>query len=284
MSEDLNFIEIYKDLFIFQVSYMTVAWILGIILKNGSMVDFAWPSGFFLMAIKFYIQGRGNNTRKLMIFIPYVVAGLRFMYGWTFKRKHYKYEDSRWNLWREKWKKGEGLFTIKNIQVNFFFFYHTQSLSNVFFMSLPLILISNNKDESIHLLEIVGLLLWIFGFIIENIADLQLSKFKRNKENKKNVMKSGLWKYSRHPNYFFEFILWISYSIMTIPSITEIWQYLILATLPIVAYIFLVHFTGVPMCEKQSIKNRGILYEYYQSETNMFFPWFPSKNYNKNST
>ncbi len=277
----MNFFEIYYNLFLFHILFMTFAWILCIFLVNGSIVDFAWPCGFILMAINFFLKGEGYLIRKLLIFIPYLIAGFRFIYGWMFMRKNYKHEDARWNLWRERWRKGEGFLSIKNIHFNFFFFYHSQSLTNAIFMSLPLVLICNNENSHIFFLEYLGIFIWVISFILENIADYQLGDFKRNKKNKDRVMQTGLWKYSRNPNYFFEFLLWVAYSIMTIPSITETWQYIIIGLLPLVAYIFLVHFTGVPMCEKQSLLTRGNSYKEYQEKTNMFFPWFPKEQSKK---
>lgn len=277
----MDYLELYKNLFCFQFLWMNVAYVLCLTMNNGSWVDFAWPSGFTIMAAYFLKTGEADLSKKLIITVPYLIAGLRFVLGWIFARKHHKYEDARWNLWRERWRNGEGLFQIKSVALNFFFFYHTQSMTNVFIMSLPLYTICNSESP-IGIFEIFGLLLWIVSFILENVADDQLTKFKiKNKTNKlNNVMREGLWGYSRHPNYFFEFLLWISYAIMTYPSVTEDWQYIILILLPAVAYWFLIEFTGVPMCEKNSLKNRGETYKKYQDEVSMFIPWFPKREKN----
>jgi steroid 5-alpha reductase family enzyme len=224
-----------------------------------------------------YINIQGWYPRKLLIAIPFILCGLRFMLGWTFGRKHYKHEDHRWNLWRERWNSGEGVLGLKSEQINFFFFYHAQSLTNVFVLSLPLTLMYNNSgDKYFHFLEIIGIVIWTLSFFLENLADVQLSKFRMSKSP--GVMNKGLWKYSRHPNYFFEWMIWVSYVIMSIPSITEQWQIVAICFLPIVAYYFLVHFTGVPITEKASLKKRGEVYRQYQENTNMFFPWFPKNN------
>jgi steroid 5-alpha reductase family enzyme len=197
------------------------------------------------------------------------------MVGWAIGRNHWKKEDRRWEGWREKWRGGEGFFGITSVPVNFFFFYHAQSMSNVLFMSVPLFLMCNNNDPKIHFFEVLGFLIWCTAFYLENKADVQLTRFKMNKENRGKTMNQGLWAYSRHPNYFFEWCLWVSYMVMALPSAHQTWHYILLGFLPYLAYFFLVHFTGVPMAEKCSLKNRGEEYKKYQETTNMFFPWFP---------
>jgi steroid 5-alpha reductase family enzyme len=274
----LNNYDYFYHISLFQIPYMTLAWLLCIFLRNGSFVDFAWPSGFIVMTVQIYFNSNGLFFRKMLICLPYIICGLRFNIGWVFGRKHYKKEDTRWDLWREKWRNGEGILGIKNISVNFFFFYHCQSFTNIFVLSIPLILACNNKSETISYLEYLGFLVWMISFILENLADHQLAEFK--KQNKGKVMCYGLWKYSRHPNYFFEWMIWISYLIIAFDSIRNYEDAFYLLTVPFVAYYFLVEFTGVPMSEKAAEKRRGGDYVNYQKSTNMFFPWFPKNKIN----
>jgi len=201
------------------------------------------------------------------------------MVGWTLGRKHYKHEDRRWNLWREHWTNGDGLLGIRNVHINFFVFYQMQALSNVWVFSLPLILMCNNTEETLYKTEILGLIIWAISFYLENVADIQLSKFQlKNKGNINCVMDKGLWRYSRHSNYFFEWMIWNSYALMTFYSINSQWQYAILILMPAVAFYFLVFYTGVPMAEKNSLKRRGEIYRKYQENTSMFIPWFSGDN------
>lgn len=261
---------------IYQFIHMNIFYLLCIFKNNGSMVDLGWPSGFFIMSIYFLITGKALLIKRLLICIPLFFAGLRFILLWIFERNHFKYEDKRWELWRERWRRGEGWFGIKSVPVNFFFFYHAQSITNASF-SIPLYLITNSKYELSNY-EVIGFLIWIISFICENIADYQLTKFKSNKKNLNSVCRVGFWAYSRHPNYFFEFLLWFGIFIMTFPNLTQTWEYFVWIGMPYGTYYFLVEFTGIPMCEKQSLKNRGDIYQKYQEEVNMFFPWFPKKN------
>ena len=271
VDEALLFSE-YKFLLVVQSSWMTVMWLICINFKNGSMVDFGWPSGFFFMAVYYLITGEGWIYRRMLICIPLILCGLRFMVGW-FRRKHHYKEDARWEMWRERWRKGEGWFSIKNVSVNFLVFYYAQSLYNVFFVSFPIIMMTNNKTEQFNYCnEGVGLCIWLLSFIIENTADITLTRFKVKNKGKKLVCKEGLWYYSRHPNYFAELLLWIAYFIMCLNSVNNTYEYAVLSVLPTGAYYFLVHFTGVWMAEQGSVKNRGQEYIDYQATTNMIFP------------
>jgi steroid 5-alpha reductase family enzyme len=248
--------------------------------KNGSMVDFGWPSGFFAMSCYYLYNGDSSMARKLILLGPLFFCGLRFMMGWAFGRKHYKREDKRWELWRERWRNGEGWLAIRNVGVNFFIFYHVQSMFNALFVSIPMIIMSYGKTQSIQPHEYAGLALWFFAFFMENKADFQLKGFNirnRKAEVPEKVCKDGLWYYSRHPNYFFEWMLWISYAIMVFPYANEPIQQVLVFICPTTAYYFLVHFTGVWMAEQSSVKRRGDDYIQYQKSTNMIVPWFPRK-------
>ena len=110
------------------------------------------------------------------------------------------------------------------------------------------------------------------------IADVQLDRFRQRSAGKGGICRTGLWRYSRHPNYFFEFLIWVSYSIFALSSATGVMDFLALLIVPITAYWFLVHFTGIPITELASLQRRGQDYADYCDETNRFFPWLPAKN------
>lgn len=251
--------------------YMTLLWALRSTLRNDGLVDFGWPSSFTAIAIFFYFEGNGAPLRKTIFCSLYVVCGLRFMLGWLY-RTISDGEDRRWGFWRQKWQAGEGWLGIKNIAINFLAFYQAQNLSNIFVLMVPLYLAAANPAPTLHPLEIAGLALWLVSFTLENIADLQLFIFKRKHPTNTAVLRIGLWRYSRHPNYFFELLIWVSYALFAWPSAHNIGQQSLLVTVPVLAYWFLAHFTGVPMLEKASLEKRGELYRRYLEETNRFFP------------
>ena len=256
-------------------AYMTFFWWLRRLIHNDGLVDFAWPSSFTFIAYYFYTIGSGDQLRRLIISSMYILCGSRMMLGWLYRLKDGP--DRRWDHWRSRWVSGQGLFGIKNVEINFFAFYQAQNLTNLAFISIPLYLASRNVSPKLDPNEIFAIGIWAVSFLLENVADLQLLLFKVRDETKNEVMQTGLWRFSRHPNYFFEFMIWCSYSLFAWSSAGKIWHYLLLVGLPVIAYWFLVHFTGVPMTEQASLLKRGAPYRQYQETTNRFFPWFPKK-------
>ncbi|KAL6055940.1 Steroid 5-alpha reductase family enzyme [Balamuthia mandrillaris] len=274
----------------FHSAYFVAAWLLIKPLQNGGLVDWAWPSGFSAIALTNGLTGTAPPLRRALITAMYLLCGLRFNYGWILRTRHHG-EDKRWDLWRQRWSRGEGWLGLRSHALNFFFFYQAQSLSNLLMMLLPSYLACNNDNGStgdssrgsgglfggrLHWMEVLGAALWAFSFYMENVADVQLAKWKASRNpNKGRVCNVGLWKYSRHPNYFFEFMIWVAYAIFAWPSARTTTDKSILCGIPLLAYYFLVHFTGVPLTEQGSLTHRGAEYARYQQQTSMFFPWFP---------
>ena len=112
---------------------------------------------------------------------------------------------------------------------------------------------------------------------MENLADYQLDQFRRSAEVTTGVCRRGLWAYSRHPNYFFEFLLWVAYALYALPSISGWVDSVFLAGVVGVAYWFLVYYTGIPLTERASLERRGETFRQYQAEVSFFVPWFPTR-------
>jgi steroid 5-alpha reductase family enzyme len=179
-------------------------------------------------------------------------------------RAHFPREDGRYDELRNKW--------AKNLKLNFFIFYMFQGFS-VVLLSLPFLLIAQNPRVGFHWLEHAGVFIWLVGLLGEATADQQLKVFKSNPANKGQVCQVGLWNYSRHPNYFFEWLIWVGYFVFAL-SAPMGW----LASIsPIIMLYLLLKMTGIPYTEAQSIKTRGDLYRAYQKSTSMFVPWFKKK-------
>jgi len=272
--------EVWWYVAILQTASMTAFWIIHFIINNMGMVDFGWPAGFFFITLGYITHSPGGITmRKALIAVAYLFCGLRFMVGWCMRTKHH-WEDRRWAMWREDWKKGNGLFglTISSVPLNSFIFYQAQALSNIFVLTMPVAYVTQNPaKKDVTCTEIFAFLLWIASFVFENIADTQLRNFLTNRNNKGKVCDVGLWKYSRHPNYFGEFLIWVSYAIFMLPDCDQFIDYGMVVAVPVVAYFFLVHFTGVPMTERGSLAHRGEAYADYMRSTSMIFPWFPKQ-------
>jgi steroid 5-alpha reductase family enzyme len=121
-------------------------------------------------------------------------------------------------------------------------------------------------------LEVAGLILWAVALMGEGLADAQLARFKRENQEPKAICQVGLWRYSRHPNYFFQSLLWWALFLMALPAVGGWWA--ILA--PVAMLHFLLNVTGIPLTEKLSVEKRGEVYREYQRTTSAFVPWFPS--------
>ena len=136
--------------------------------------------------------------------------------------------------------------------------------------SIPVFFAANNHSE-LNWLDIVGVMVFLVSLIGEWTADRQLDQFKRDSRNTGKVCQVGLWKYSRHPNYFFEWTHWFSYIFL---AVTTSWGWLSILA-PVAMYYFLTQKTGIPETEKQALKSKGDAYRKYQATTNAFFLWWP---------
>jgi steroid 5-alpha reductase family enzyme len=137
-------------------------------------------------------------------------------------------------------------------------------------IGMPLIVLAHADAVAISTITWIGLVCWICGFLIQTVADRQLAHFVRNRQSKNEILDTGLWKYSRHPNYFGEIVMWWSIFVMTIP-VPGSW---IGAIGPIVITFLLVYVSGVPLLEKRYADHAG--YQAYRKRTSVLVPWWPS--------
>jgi steroid 5-alpha reductase family enzyme len=241
---------------------MLVVWVWATKIHNYSIVDVFWAFNFAVIAIIIFSLANGNDTRKYIVCTLIILWSLRLgLYLTTRVFSHIKEEEGRYKQLRKEWS--------NNLNAKFFFFFQMQALSNVI-LSLPFFLITNNKNPQIFFVEYIGAILWLIAIIGEGISDWQLKQFKKNPANKGKVCDTGLWNYSRHPNYFFQLMIWISVLIFALPS--PYGWLAIICPLSIGYLIFKV--TGIPMTEEQSIRSKGEAYKRYQRTTSVFIPWF----------
>ena len=157
-----------------------------------------------------------------------------------------------------------------------FIFFQVQALL-LWVLTIPFLLASSNSQPNFQLIEGIALLVWLIGISGEMTADSQLARFQKTSMNKRAVCNQGLWKYSRHPNYFFEWVIWISYFLFSLGQPYGVWT----IYCPLLMLHFLVNITGVKLSEKGSLARRGELYREYQQTTSAFIPWFPKKGQKK---
>jgi steroid 5-alpha reductase family enzyme len=173
-------------------------------------------------------------------------------------------EEGRYKTLRKQW--GE------TAAMRLFSFFQIQALAALFF-ALPILIAARNRLERWTLWDLLGVLIW--GVSVGNtvLADRQLAHFKRRPESRGKTCREGWWRYSRHPNYFFEWLHWWSYVALAVGA--SYWWVTLLA--PAAMLYFLLRVTGIPPTEAQALASRGEDYRQYQRTTSVFFPWFPKK-------
>ncbi|NNM95511.1 MAG: DUF1295 domain-containing protein [Bacteroidia bacterium] len=241
---------------------MLLVWIWAYRIQNAGVVDIFWAFNFSIIAIILLLTGRGLPARILMVSSIVFIWSMRLgIYLLIRVGSHLSQEEGRYKKLREEW--------APNANLKFFFFFQMQALSNVY-LAIPFFLACFNPAPEMNMLEYIGAAVWAISLVGEGIADAQLKNFKSNPENKGKVCNAGLWNYSRHPNYFFESMIWVGYFITAVTA-----PYGWLAILAPATILFLVlRLTGIPMTEEQAIRSKGDAYREYQRTTSAFIPWF----------
>jgi steroid 5-alpha reductase family enzyme len=249
--------------------------------KRVSYVDIAWPFGVALIGLQILLISDADFIRKMIVGSIYLFIGLRMGLGALFMAKKtgviFKTEFPRYKYRRMVLEQSGS----KHINAHLLAEIMAQGFANITVLALPGFLIATNSSESISSLEIIGICLWMSAYLLESIADGQKLLF--ISKNKRGVCNIGLWKYSRHPNYFSEWLVWTGLVIAAIPSwlalssseSLTVWICLGVGSLSasFMMYITLVHLTGAIPAEYYSVQKRKE-YKEYQEKTNMFFPWF----------
>jgi steroid 5-alpha reductase family enzyme len=238
-------------------------------LRNYGIVDVVWSLGFtpIVMLYVALLVGRGWVPTQWLL-VGLVTAWSLRLGGHLFVRvrSHHPVEDVRYARLREEWGADEAR--------RMFGFFLLQGVLQVV-LSAPWLLAlagANGARGSVagFWFPALGTALWIIGWIGESIADRQLANFRNNPANRGRVCQDGLWNHSRHPNYFFEWLIWVGYAVF---ALGMPWGWLGLIA-PALMWHFLVNVTGIPMTEEMSVKSKGDAYRDYQRTTSAFVPWF----------
>jgi len=247
------------------MAIMVVVWIAAKRMNNAGIVDIWWSYAFAPVAIFYGLYGSGHAVRNSLLAAMVCAWSIR-LGTHLFKRvmSHHPEEDPRYAALRVQFPKYTWLM--------FFGFFQLQAVL-IGVLSIPIALACSNPADGIGFLEIAGLGIWLFAIGGEAIADAQLAAFRAHAPNKGRVCQYGLWKYSRHPNYFFEWLVWVSYAVFALSSP---WGWVSIVS-PLLMLYFLVFVTGIPPSEAHSIASRGQVYRDYQRRTSAFIPWFPKK-------
>ncbi|HPJ21665.1 MAG TPA: DUF1295 domain-containing protein [Clostridia bacterium] len=243
--------------------YFMVFYIIAQITRNNSIVDIGWGLGFAVAAVYSMLESGRFDLVSVVVSSVVIIWGMRLFYH-ILKRNLGKPEDYRYVAMRRNW---EG----KKPALQAFIRVFMLQMILMFIISIPVIAANANEMKYPVAWLYPGLIIWLIGFFFEVAGDAQLRRFKADVSNKGKVMKTGLWKFTRHPNYFGESVMWTGIFIMSIPKGMI---YLTFIS-PVLITLLLVFVSGVPLLEKRYEGN--IEYDEYKKRTSMFIPWFPGK-------
>jgi steroid 5-alpha reductase family enzyme len=236
-----------------------IFFIVGTLIKNNSIVDIGWGLGFVVTSwILFFVEGT-FHTSAIIINIVVSMWGLRLFYH-ILQRNIFAEEDFRYQNWRKKW--GKWVIPRAFLQVyllqGFFMWIIGASAYYV-----------NANETSLNLIGIIGLIVWLAGYLFEVVGDAQLKRHIASKTG--GLITTGVWKYTRHPNYFGEVLMWLGLFLFAVFNGAP-W-YAILSPL---AMFYVLYFISTPLLEERMQKYEG--WETYKKRTNMFFAWFPKQD------
>lgn len=247
-------------IFIAMVAAMTLGWLWQQRHINAGIVDVIWSGGMGVAALFIAVTGPGGAGPRLAMAVLAAVWSFRLAsHLWRRVRRD---EDGRYRALRERWHGHQGKF--------FGLFMFQAFLVPLF--SLPFVAVGANAHGGFHLLA--GVLIWAVALAGETVADRQLERFRAIPANHGSSCRAGLWRYSRHPNYFFEWCHWFAYVALAwgSPLAWMAWVG------PLLMFVFLRWVSGIPFTEQQALRSRGEEYRAYQRATPAFFPWFPKSS------
>jgi steroid 5-alpha reductase family enzyme len=239
------------------MAYMAVWFCLGQALRRNDVADIAWGIGFIVTAVSAMVFTENVTPRGLLITCIVVLWGVRLS-SHVFLRNLGKQEDPRYRKWREDWG--------KHAVIRAFFQVFLLQGVLIIIISLPVTIVITAERSPLSLLDILGVCIWFVGFAFETVGDYQLMRYKRNPANQGKIMTQGLWRYTRHPNYFGEVALWWGVYLIAV-SVPLGW-----ATIlgPITITCLILKVSGIPLLEERYKDNPE--FQMYKRRTSAFFP------------
>jgi steroid 5-alpha reductase family enzyme len=241
------------------LAVMSGLWLISLRLKDASIVDVGWGTGFALLAAGYWLMGTGGPRQLLMSALA-IVWGLRLTLHLA-RRNLGKGEDARYSRWRTQygaawwWRSLFQVFGLQGVVM--------------WLISMPLAFAGS---APLHALDAAGVVVWGLGFTFEAVGDWQLARFRADLANTGQVMRAGLWRYTRHPNYFGDALVWWGLGLIAVAG--GAWWALLS---PILMTWLLRRVSGVPLLEKHLARTRAG-YADYVARTSAFWPWPPRDN------
>jgi steroid 5-alpha reductase family enzyme len=248
--------------------FMSAGWIVSLVKRNAAVADIFWGPGFVLVAWLTFFQAEGYFIRKLLLALMVTVWGLR-LFIHIAGRSRGKGEDPRYAAWRAQY--GENFWIVSLYRV---------FLVQALFLWIIALGVQYGQvaalPNRLTWLDGAGFLTWTAGLIIESVSDYQLRRFLSVPENRGRVMDQGLWRYSRHPNYFGEVLIWWGIFVMVLSC--PLGFFTIVS--PLVITYTLLKLTGVSLMEETEFSDNPE-YQAYIGRTSAFVPWFPRNRQKK---
>jgi len=252
----------YPTLGVVLWAYMTLWFLISLLRKRNDVADVAWGLGFVLLAWTSFFLSGSSGTRGILVGSLVSVWGLRL--GWHIHaRNRGKAEDYRYLAWRREW--GRWFYLRSYAQV-----YLLQGVL-LFLIALPVLIINRVEGKTFGFLNGIGVCVWLFGFLFESVGDAELARFVNDPLNRGKIMQSGLWRYTRHPNYFGEVAQWWGIWLAAL-GVPGSWFAIIG---PLTISILILKVSGIPMLEKKMAENPD--FAEYKRRTSVFLPWFPKR-------
>lgn len=227
--------------------------------RNAGIVDVLWAACLGTGAVLLAVLGHGSAAPRALLAALGGAWGLRLSY-YLGRRVRGEDEDGRYRELRSHWQGGQWPWLA---------FFQLQAVS-VVILSLPFLAVAANHTTRLGWLA-TGAAIWLLGVVGESAADGQLARFRSNPAHRGRTCRDGLWRYSRHPNYFFEWLHWFAYVALAVGS--PLWSLAWIG--PLLMLLLLRYLSGIPWTEAQALRTRGDDYRAYQRTTPLLFPWFP---------
>ena len=243
------------------IFFYALAWFIVAVIRNrNDVADIAWGGGFVLAAATAYLFAGSNNARAILVLAMVAAWGIRLMLHIGIRNRG-KPEDHRYKAWRREWGSSYLLRSFAQVFLLQGFL--------VLVISLPVTLGLTRQGPPLSLLDVIGLGIWLFGFTFEAVGDFQLLQFKKDLSNKGRIMTKGLWRYTRHPNYFGEVTLWWGMFLICVSIPGSYWT----VAGPLTITYLILKVSGTPLLEKRYANNPE--YAEYIKKTSSFFPLPP---------
>ena len=247
------------------VTFWVTLWLISLAIRDSSIGDPLYSLSMAIVAAVFYFVCKGNTERQLLVLVLTLVwaARLAFYIGW----RNWGHEDPRYARLRahaESLGKNYALYSLTHVFLSL-------GAATGFFISFPLFLAQRTTEPALGVLAMIGVAFYVIGLTLETVADIQLAAFKRDPSKQNQIMQSGLWRYSRHPNYFGETLVWIGFFLIAAETP---WGWLAIVS-PLMLLWVLLGPLGVGLVERRMRKKRPEAFADYERRTPMFVPWFP---------